>query len=303
MSSPTRKRHKAAHEEEGHGNSERWLLTYADMITLLMVLFILLFALSQVDKKKFEQFTAGLAHSFGQPQAVLNGQPSIMTSASMAIGLDAAIANPQMQAQMQAQIQATPPAPSNSQVMASAQKHAEVQAADFAKAKAEILSSLHKAGFDGSVQFHTDQRGMTVSVITDRIVFAADLAVLAPEGQRLLEAMAPALRALPNDLMVEGHTNTVAVKPKFYPSEWELSSARAVTVVRFLIERMQIDASRMGATGYADQHPLLPASDPRSSRVNRRVDIVVQSTLTPAELNLLSGQAGAQNAGAQKTGG
>jgi len=297
MSSPTRKRHKGGHEEGGHENGERWLLTYADMITLLMVLFILLFAISQVDKKKFEQFTAGLAHSFGQPQAVLNGQPSIMTSSSMAIGMDSAIANPQMQAQMQAQIQATPPAPTNSQVMAAAQKHAEIQAADFAKAKAEITAALHKAGFDGSVQFHTNQRGMTVSVITDRILFAADLAVLAPEGQRLLEAIAPAFKELPNDLMVEGHTNTVAVKPKFYPTEWELSSARAVTVVRYLIERMNIDAKRMGATGFADQHPLLPASDPRSSRVNRRVDIVVQSTLTPSELNLLSGAGPSPNPG------
>lgn len=292
MSSPTRKRHKAAHEEEAHGNSERWLLTYADMITLLMVLFILLFAISQVDKKKFDQFTAGLAHQFGQPQAVLSGQPAIMTSSSVSIGMDSAIANPQMQAQMQAEVQATPPAPSNSQVMSSAQRHAEMQAADFAKAKAEIISALHKAGFDGAVQFHTDQRGMTVSVITNRVLFAADLAVLAPEGQRLLEAIAPALKVLPNDLMVEGHTNTVAVKPKFYPSEWELSSARAVTVVRFLIDRMNVEANRMGAAGYADQHPLLPASDPRSSSVNRRVDIVIQSTLTPTELNLLSGQAG-----------
>ncbi|OIQ77896.1 chemotaxis protein LafU [mine drainage metagenome] len=129
---------------------------------------------------------------------------------------------------------------------------------------------------------------MTVSVITDRVLFPADLATLAPEGMRLLEAISPALRDLPNDLLVEGHTNTVAVRPKFYPTEWELSSARAVTVVRFLIEQMGISAKRMGATGYADQHPLLPASDPRSVSVNRRVDIVLVSSLSQAEQGLLA---------------
>lgn len=290
-SSSMRKRHKSAEHEEANHNSERWLLTYADMITLLMVLFILLFAISQVDQKKFDQLAAGLAHQFGSPQTVMAGQTSILSSSSAAIGMDAAFANPAIRAQMQADIQATPPRASDAQLQAAAQRHAVNEATDFARAKAAILAALHRAGFDGAVQFKTDQRGMTVSVITDRVLFAADLADLAPEGRGLLEAIAPALQVLPNDLLVEGHTNDVAVRPKFYPTEWELSSARAVTVVRFLIEKMNIDAKRMGAVGYADKHPLLPSSDPRSVVVNRRVDIVILSALTPVERNLLVGKA------------
>ncbi len=282
MSSDTHRRPKRAQPEEDHGDSDRWLLTYSDMITLLMVLFILMFAISQVDQKKFDQLTNGLAHQFGSPHAVLAGQTSILSSSSSSI-MDLAIAN----SALGADLKATPPKPEVAQLLASAQRHAQIQATDFARAKAAILASLHRAGFDGAVQLRTDQRGMTVSVITDRVLFTADLAVLAPEGRRLVEAISPALRILPNDLLIEGHTNTVDVKPKFYPTEWELSSARAVTVVRFLIERMGIQPKRMGAVGYADQHPLLPASDPRSVSMNRRVDIVILSTLTETERNLL----------------
>lgn len=288
MSSGTRKRHKAGgHEEEAH-NGERWLLTYADMITLLMVLFILLFALGQVDQKKFSQFANGLAQQFGSPHSVLVGQTSIMPDSSPSMMVNPAMADPGLQSQLQSQMQAVPPKPGASDLLSAAQRHAAVQAQDFARAKEEILAALHRAGFDGAVQFKVDQRGMTVSVITDRVLFPADLATLAPEGMRLLEAISPALRGLPNDLFVEGHTNTVPVRPKFYPTEWELSSARAVTVVRFLIEHMGIAANRMAATGYADQHPLLPASDPRSVSVNRRVDIVLASSLSQSEQSLLA---------------
>jgi chemotaxis protein MotB len=172
--------------------------------------------------------------------------------------------------------------------MSTARRHALLQATDFERAKAAILAALHRAGLDGAVQFQTDQRGLTVRVITDRVLFDADLATLAPDGRQVIEAIAPALRSLPNEIQVEGHTNNVAVKPKFFPTEWELSSARAVTVVRFLIDRFGVEAKRLGAIGYADQRPLLPPSDPRSVSANRRVDIVVQSTLTPAEQGMLS---------------
>jgi chemotaxis protein MotB len=289
MSPAHRKKNSDAHQGEEHdGNSERWLLTYADMITLLMVLFILLFAISQVDQKKFDQLTQGLAHQFGTPKSVLSGETSILTSSSPVLLINPTIANPGLRTEVQAEIPATPPKASAAELMSTARRHALLQATDFERAKAAILAALHRAGLDGAVQFQTDQRGLTVRVITDRVLFDADLATLAPDGRQVIEAIAPALRSLPNEIQVEGHTNNVAVKPKFFPTEWELSSARAVTVVRFLIDRFGVEAKRLGAIGYADQRPLLPPSDPRSVSANRRVDIVVQSTLTPAEQGMLS---------------
>ncbi|HUW78789.1 MAG TPA: flagellar motor protein MotB [Candidatus Nanopelagicaceae bacterium] len=288
MSPTLRKRKKDAHGEEQHGDQERWLLTYADMITLLMVLFILLFAISQVDQKKFDQLSQGMANQFGSPHAVLTGQTSILESSSMSISLNPTIANPALRSEVQAELPVTPPKATSAQLMSSARRHALLQAADFTRVKAQILAALHKSGLDGSVKFTTDGRGLTVSVITNRVLFAADLATLAPEGELLVKAIAPALEPLPNDIQVEGHTNNVAVKPKYFPTDWELSSARADTVVRYFIENDRISPKRFGAVGYADQRPLLPASDPRSVSVNRRVDIVILSTLTPAEQGALS---------------
>ncbi len=284
---PATLRRRAPNDGDEHTNQERWLLTYADMITLLMVLFIMLFAISQVDQKKFDQLSDGLAHQFGTPRAVLTGQTSILASSSKAISLNPKMADPGVRAELQSELPAPPPTAGAEQLLASAQEHALIQAANFARAKAQILASLHQAGLDGAVSIRTDQRGLTVSVITDRMLFAADLAVLAPAGRRLADAIAPALKILPNDILVEGHTNNVAVTPKFYPTEWELSSARAVTVVRYLIEHLGLKAKRLGAVGYADQRPLLPSSNPASVSVNRRVDIVVLSTLTPREQGLL----------------
>jgi len=104
----------------------------------------------------------------------------------------------------------------------------------------------------------------------------------------VLDALGPVLRALPNELLVEGHTNTVPVAPKYYPTEWELSSARATTVVRHLVDVDGLQPRRLSATGHADQRPLIPGTGVTANRVNRRVEIVIVSTLAPQDRGLLA---------------
>jgi chemotaxis protein MotB len=87
--------------------------------------------------------------------------------------------------------------------------------------------------------------------------------------------------------VIEGHTNQVAAHPKNYPSEWELSSARASSVVRYLISTVGLNPSSMSVAGYADTRPLVDPNDPRSITLNRRVDIVVLSSLTAEQQALL----------------
>jgi chemotaxis protein MotB len=129
-----------------------------------------------------------------------------------------------------------------------------------------------------------DDMGLTVTVVND-LVFDADRADVLPAGQRLLRIIAPALVEIDHKVRVEGHTNQVNVAPKYYPSEWELSSARASAVVRFLIAQ-GMSSNKMSAEGLADTEPYLPASDPRSVDQNRRVAIVVQSSVTDAQRTL-----------------
>jgi chemotaxis protein MotB len=254
-----RRRHAASHEE-GHENSERWLLTYADMITLLMVLFIVLFAIGETNKDKFAKLHDGLAMSFGTPSAVDGGQGILQGSQKQApVPDDSHEAEVALARQKQAQLAA------------------QQDASDLARIKARITAALAARGLANAVQFTTDERGLVVNVVTDRVLFDLGQASLRPDGREVLDAIAPALVGLPNRLTVEGHTDNQPISGGRFASNWELSTERATTVLRYLLGR-GVDRRRVSAAGYADQRPLSPNTSTANRARNRRVAIVVMST-------------------------
>jgi chemotaxis protein MotB len=282
---PGRKRPKK-HEEEEHENHERWLVSYADMVTLLMCLFIVLFAMSQVDKAKFAALSAGLSESFGAPLTVLPGttpEGSVLDGLPGAVDIASAI----------------PPDPSvqdaavDAAAAAAAAERAKRVAAEaasaydeLAEARDRIDAALTAAGYAGAARYEIDERGLVVHIVADEVLFDAEQAVLRPEGRIILDAVAPTLIGLPNVLRVEGHANHLPVSAGGpWPSNWELSGYRASTVLRYLAAD-GIPERRMSATGYSSTRPLVPESDPTALSVNRRVDIVVLSTAS-AEANAL----------------
>ncbi len=289
-------RKKAAHHDEEHENHERWLLTYADMITLLMVLFIVLFALGQVDKDKFQKFAQGMSAGFGAPLAAVSGgrgpmaeegitpRPLSLLTAAMTPPTAGTAANPEVERALE-QIEAAK--------QANARAEARKEAERLRKLKRRIEADLAAKGMAKSARLSIDERGLVITIVTDEVVFPADRAELQPAGQRVLDAVAPSLRDLPNAVVVEGHTNTVAVKPRYYPSDWQLSAARATTVVQYLDEHHRIPRRRMEAKGYADQRPLAPSGSARANRVTRRVEVVLMSTLPPESRGLLAVSAAA----------
>jgi chemotaxis protein MotB len=280
----SRSRRHGGHEEE-HENHERWLLTYADMLTLLMVLFIVMFAISQVDQKKFAALSGGLSKSFNAPPRILADGTGVLSEVAVVPP------DPNLQQQVGAQpdtSKAKAAADQDADQRARAMAAARREADDLKRAEALMKAALHRKGLDNAVRFVLDERGLNVTIVTDRVLFPADLATLQPTGVRILDALAPAMRQLPNDLMVEGHTNTAPVKPRFYPTEWELSSARAVSVLRYLVERRGVSARRVAAAGFADQHPLYATDNPRANVLNRRVEIIVQSRLPAERAQLLT---------------
>jgi chemotaxis protein MotB len=137
-----------------------------------------------------------------------------------------------------------------------------------------------------------------VHIVADQVLFDAEQAVLRPEGRQILDAIAPTLLDVPNDLGIEGHANHLPVTPGGpWPSNWELSAYRATTVVRYLTGD-GVPGTRMVANGYSDTRPLVPASDPSSITVNRRVDVVVLSDASAEAKELLPGiAAGTTDAG------
>lgn len=268
--SARRRRHTAGgHGEEG--GAERWLVTYADMLTLLLVLFIVLFSVSVVNTSKFISLKTSLAAVFG------NGQPGIASGgpgvANQANGVDANVQVPDIPTASKKDTVLVQSTATKAQ-----QQKAAAQAADFARIRSALQKALKRAGLLDAVRFAVTSRGLVITVVTDALVFPGNSATLLPKGQQILAIVAPPLRTETRGIEVDGHTNQLKVSTGPYPSGWELSSARASTVVSYLVAH-GVSPKQLSAVGWSDQHPLYPPSDPRSVTLNRRVEIVVLSNL------------------------
>jgi chemotaxis protein MotB len=282
---PGRRRSKH-HEEEEHENHERWLVSYADMVTLLMCLFIVLFAISQVDKAKFAALSQGLSQSFGAPISALPGstpEADVLDGLPSPVDIAAGIAPQQKAGEGEVDQAAAQAAAERAKRIAAEAKSAYDE---LSKARTRIDQALTRAGFPDAARYEIDERGLVVHIVADAVLFDAEKAALRPEGKRILDSVAPTLKNLPNELRVEGHANHLPVTPGGpWPSNWELSAYRATTVLRTLTADGAPE-KRISAAGYADTRPLVPISDPAAITTNRRVDIVVLSTAS-AEANAL----------------
>jgi chemotaxis protein MotB len=271
-----RRGHEEEHEE--HENHERWLVSYADMMTLLMVLFIVMFAISQVDQRKFAALKTGLSAGFGAPVAILPGGDALLdpggSVAPDSVNLSGSAGGKAPSAMIDPQAVVDPDAVARlTRATEKAQVATEVK--NLKKAQAQLKKALDKAGLSHGATFRFDERGLIVSIATDKVLFGSGGADLLPAGRRILATIAPTLRRLPNRLSVDGHTNSVPISTARFPSNWELSTDRATGVLRYLVSDQGIPASRLYATGFADTRPLVEGPGRRALVANRRVEIVV----------------------------
>jgi chemotaxis protein MotB len=292
---------KKKHEEhEEHVNHERWLVSYADMLTLLFVLFVVLFSMSSVDQKKFAELAAGLSAGFGADSVAFTGQSAPLDGSANNASVvqidpgsnpgDGSSGTQGLNQKQKDAVEAAIKAEDRKKASANAEKAAQ-EAEDLKEIENKIADALAKEKLLGNAKFTIDARGLVVTVITNEVVFAGNRADLQTGGRKILGAVAPTLVKLPNKIEVDGHTNQLKSKTTFYPSGWELSSARASTVVRFFTEH-GIAKKRLSAVGFSDTKPLIDPSDPRSVTQNRRVDVVVLTTLTADQAALLPSAAG-----------
>jgi chemotaxis protein MotB len=296
-SSGHRRKKHAAHEEE-HENHERWLVSYADMMTLLMVLFIVLFAISQVDQRKFAALKTGLTSGFGATENVpVTGGTGITQNDGVvpaAFGLDVGLGIKENTTtdQNNRAYQTGKGANSTSGGSTPASvKAAQAELQKFGAIERAIRKSLAPTGLQDKVRFRVTDRGLTVAIVADDVFFESASADLRPKGRLVLQSVGPVLAPLSNDIAVEGNANNLAISSAIYPSNWELSGARASAVVRYLIGVDSISPQRLSATGFGSSRPLYPPSDPRSVSYNRRVDLVVVSQQPAAVRALLPGLA------------
>jgi chemotaxis protein MotB len=285
-------RRKKHEEHEEHENHERWLVSGFDMMTLLFVLFVVLYAMSSIDLAKFNAFAEGAREGAGAPVTILNDGAAI----------DAPIDNESplkpVQVAQEAAIDGTEQtdaekAAAEAVAAQQAQQTAtEAQAVydQLAAARAALQAALAASGQSGAAEFVIDERGLVVHVVSDPVLFEPESAVLQPQGAAVLDLLAPTLAGLPNQIEVEGHANSLPVtRGGPWPSNWELSAIRATTVLRHLAEADGIPETRMSAAGFGSTRPLVPDSDRSYVTVNRRVDIILLSDASAKANELLPG--------------
>lgn len=278
MATPPRRRRKHGDEEEEHANHERWMVSYSDMLTVMMGLFIVLYAMSQVDMQKFQALRSSLAASFGN-ESILTGTDGVMDSSS------SVSEEPTEQAPSDAfdpittsaglggGAAAGPESTVSPQVLAAAQ--AEAQRLE--DVKHQIEQQLAAVGLGSAVQMKITERGLVIGLVADDVFFAPASAELTATAVAVLDAIAPAIVGLPDEVSVEGHANVLPVSGK-YPTNWELSADRATQVLRHFVEQNGVAAGRIEATGYGDARPVAQGTDEESLAMNRRVDVVVLSS-------------------------
>jgi chemotaxis protein MotB len=283
---------------EEHENEERWLLTYADMLTLMFALFMVLFSISSVNISKYQVLQQSLKAAFSG--SILPGGRAIMQSGSESTAehTPATAAVPSV-----VPLVPTPTSRSSSSTGAASVSTTAARAAHAASAKplstAQLQAALNSMsasiaeqdkfvalkqrldayarahGFGNRVQTVIQRRGLVVRVLTDKLLFDSGQATLQPGGLPLLGEVAQLLNVdQSHPITVEGHTDNEPIASAQFPSNWELSTARATTVVRFLISR-GVSGGRLGAVGYADLHPIASNATPTGRALNRRVEIVL----------------------------
>jgi chemotaxis protein MotB len=278
-----RRGHEEEHEE--HENHERWLVSYADMMTLLMVLFIVLFAISQVDTKKFAALKTGLSAGFGAPVAIMPGADALLDPGGAVApdspNLAGTDGGPRKSGQASPEIAVDPTAVAK---LATDTEKAAVakEVNNLKKAEKALKKALAKAGLPKSATFRFDERGLVVTIATDNVLFQSGSADLEPQGRTILDAIAPTLFRLPNRLSIDGHTDSIPIHTAQFPSNWYLSSDRANGVLQYLHNLDGLPFSRMSSTGFADTKPRLTSNDPRALAANRRVEIVVVARVDDA---------------------
>jgi chemotaxis protein MotB len=237
----------AAHEEHA---DERWLLTYADMITLLMALFMVMFSMSVVNKSKLASLQQSLHNAFA-PHVIPGGEAIKRTGGD-------------------AQTKQLKPETRTARADAKAAEDRELRSL-----KHEVDAKASRLGMNDKVKTHVTRRGLVIDILTDNLLFDSGAARIKPAGMNLLEHLAPLLRhQRSHQVDVEGHTDSQPIHGSVYPSNWELSTARASAVVRALIA-MRMTPDRLTATGRAYLDPSASNATTQGRARNRRVEIVL----------------------------
>jgi len=230
---------KRRHQEK-KGSHERWLITYADMITLLLIFFIVMYTLSIVDAKKFQALSTSLTKAMGSGSMMLDSPgPSVVPG----------------QAGVETPLQA-------------------IENTQLEIIKKELENYIKEANLQANVSVSLEERGVVLS-FQDEVLFRLGQADLTPKAREIIRKVGPILVKVPNYLRVEGHTDNLPINTYQFPSNWELSAARSSNVLQELVKNFDIYPQRLSAVAYGEYRPLVKNDSDAHRQLNRRVNIVI----------------------------
>jgi chemotaxis protein MotB len=238
-------------EEKEKENSERWLLTYSDMITLLLVLFIMMYTISTVDTNKFK---------------AISQQLNIMLGDSTSVAADSGIqgSNDEVLNSFDNLVTESPsPSPSSTKTPIAGTRQS---------IEDELQNLVNSSGLGTVVTVQSEQRGVVVS-FQEALLFPSGSADINREGKTVLAKVADIINSVDNYISVEGSTDNVPIRSSRFPSNWELASQRAINVLKQLVG-FGVHSTRISATSYGQYRPVTDNSSGKGKARNRRVDIV-----------------------------
>ncbi len=240
---------KRSRGHEEHGTHERWLVSYADFITLLFAFFVVLYASSQADRQKTMKAAESVRRAF-------DGAPKVAHVLGGTID-DVGQGNSMNRGPGGAKPDTTPQPP-----------------ADLVSTSELLNESLADDIHAGRISVHTETRGVVVS-LQEAAYFVSGDDKVAEAGYPVLQKISVTLAKVPNPIRLEGHTDAVPIHNSRFHSNWELSAARSIAMLEALSTQFSIATNRMSVVGYADAFPLDTNDTPEGRAKNRRVDIVI----------------------------
>lgn len=247
-----KRRHADTHE-----NHERWLVSYADFITLLFAFFVVMFASTQADKEKAKQVSASVK------EALEHGEFS--TAISTVLGRGKHEASRKAVKPDPVKIVEEPPPPPQAP-----------RPADLAKSLEKLRAGLAEELKGGKLELKLESRGLVIS-LREAAFFASGDDAIASASLSILQRIAVELKTMANPIRFEGHTDSLPIHTSRFRSNWELSAARAIAMMELLRQRFETAPERMSVAGYAENAPADTNETPEGRAHNRRVDLVVLS--------------------------
>ena len=227
---------KKRHEE--NENAERWLLTYADLITLLLAFFIMMYVFSKKDAQKYDEVASHL-------KTIFSGGTGLAAKGS---------------------VTATSPIDMPSKGASSGEIKRQLES--------ELMDSNRNKPGGENISVLSDERGVVIRVL-DKAFFDEGKAELKDGAKGALDKIVPIIKSVDNHVRIEGHTDNVPIKTNEFKSNWELSVRRATEVVRYFVEKRGLPPERISATGYAEYRPIVQNDSPKNKALNRRIEIIV----------------------------